>query len=643
MKSLLRGFLACLLVTAAPVWSAGSDTAGKEPVRAILQMIDYVGVEYPTFVRDGRVLDAAEYAEQIEFAQLVPERLRGLPDRPGKGEALDLSRRLRQAIENKASGEEVVGLIAALRGSVLESYPIDVAPRRPPEVAGAAALYHKQCAGCHGAGGHGDGPMAVDMQPPPVDFHARERADQRSVFGLFNTITLGVDGTAMPGFARLSEAERWRLAFYVGQLGYTEDEKAAGAEIWRDDSGTRRAVPDLPALSRLSGADLKDTLGDDAAPVMAYLRNQPAAVAASDPVRHIETAEKLLAQSLAAYRAGKSKQAEQQALSAYLDGFELVEPTLAAADRPLMRDIEAQMQGYRTLLRQRAPVAEADAQVARIRASLRQASERLQGGDLSAWASFAGSFFILGREGLEAILVLAAIFAFLSKSGRREGLPYVHGGWIVAVLLGIGTWFVATYFIDISGASREMTEGVVALAAAAILLYVGLWLHNKSHAHRWRQFVAGRLEGALAGRGLWALAVLAFLAVYREIFEIVLFYQALWLQGDHAGLLAGAAAGAVTLVFVSWAIFYFSMKLPIRQFFGWSSVFIAALAVIFAGKGVAALQEAGALPIDNVPFVQLPLLGIHSNLQALLLQALVLGLVIVGFAYNRLAGGKAVG
>lgn len=644
MRIPLSGVVAaCLLFAAVPAWSAAAD---GEEVRPILQMIDYVGVEYPEFVRDGEVLNEAEYAEQVEFALLIRERLESLPEKPAKGEALEIARRLERAIGDKAPGKEVVGLIAGLRERILESYPIEVAPQEAPrDIAGAAPLYQQQCAGCHGAEGGGDGPLAAGMEPPPINFRDQARANQQSVFGLFNTITLGVDGTPMPGFAHLSEADRWRLAFYVGQLAYSDEEKQAGAAIWRGEAGVREAVPDLRTLSRLSGADLKQVLGDEAVPVTAYLRNDPAATVASDagPTRHLDKTGALLAQSLAAYRGGKFKQAERQALSAYLDGFELAEPALAAADRALMHEIEAQMQDYRNLLRRRAPAAEAAAQVELLRASLDEASDRLRGGTLSAWASFAGSFLILSREGLEAILVLAAIFAFLKKSGRREALPYAHGGWIAAVLLGIGTWFAATYFIDISGASREVTEGVVALAAAAILLYVGLWLHNKSHAQQWQQFVAGKLESTLAGRGHWTLTLLAFLAVYREMFEIVLFYQALWLQGDHASLLAGAAAGAIVLIFVSWAIFYFSMKLPVRQFFGWSSVFIAALAVIFAGKGVAALQEAGLLPIDSIAFIQLPLLGIYSNLQALLLQMLVLGLVIAGFAYNRLVAGRPAG
>lgn len=642
MRIPLRGaIIVCLFFAALPVWSA-VDSA---QVRPILQLADYVGVEYPEFVRDGEVLDEAEYAEQVEFALLIRERLQALPDRAGKGEALKIAARLEQAIGDKAAGEQVVGLIAGLRERILETYPIEVAPQRvPQDVAGVAPLYQQQCGGCHGVEGRGDGPLAAGMEPAPVDFHDRARAGQQSVFGLFNTITLGVDGTSMPGFAHLSEAERWRLAFYVGQLAYTDREKQAGAGFWRDDAAVREALPDMRALSRLSGEELKTALGDKALPVMAYLRSDPAAMftADADPTRHLDKTGALLAQSIAAYRAGKFKQAEQKALSAYLDGFELAEPALAAADRALMHEIEGRMQDYRALLRRRAPAGEAAAQVESIQVSLQEASERLRGGKLSAWASFAGSFLILGREGLEAILVLAAIFAFLKKSGRREALPYAHGGWIAAVLLGIGTWFAATYFIDISGASREVTEGVVALAAAAILLYVGLWLHNKSHAQQWQQFVAGKLQGALAGRGHWTLTILAFLAVYREMFEIVLFYQALWLQGDHASLLAGAGAAAVVLIFVSWAIFYLSLKLPIRQFFGWSAVFIAALAVIFAGKGVAALQEAGLLPVDSIAFIQLPLLGIYSNIQALLLQMLVLGLVVAGFAYNRLVAGKAV-
>ena len=89
------------------------------------------------------------------------------------------------------------------------------------------------------------------------------------------------------------------------------------------------------------------------------------------------------------------------------------------------------------------------------------------------------------------------------------------------------TWLAASYLITLSGADREITEGVTALLAAAMLLYVGFWMHRHAHAARWKAFIETRVASALSGRTMWALGSISFLAVYREAFETVLFYQAL--------------------------------------------------------------------------------------------------------------------
>jgi len=247
------------------------------------------------------------------------------------------------------------------------------------------------------------------------------------------------------------------------------------------------------------------------------------------------------------------------------------------------------------------------------------------------------------REGLEAVLVLAAIFALLIKAGRRDALPYVHAGWIAALVLGGITWFVASYVMVISGATREMTEGVTALVAAAILLYVGFWMHRKAYADRWRTFLQDQLRDALSARTMWALAIVSFLAVYREAFETVLFYQALWIQAAPAyvPVLGGLLAAAVALVVLSWLILRGSIRLPIGLFFGATSLLLALLAVIFVGKGVAALQEAGTLPIDPVNVPAIPALGVYPNLLGLALQVALILLIGGVFAYTHFAAKEA--
>lgn len=614
--------------------SAAADT--RQDVMSVLHMLDYVGVDYPEFVQDGEILDTAEYREQQEFAGEILARIQGLPEKPEQPRLIEQAQQLQQAVEAKAAGERIAEQTASLSRSLLSAYPVQSAPRAAPDVAAAEPIFKQQCASCHGAQGHGDGPAAAGLEPPPTDFHDLARQRQRSAFGLYNVITLGVEGTAMPSFAHLSEAQRWALAFYVGQMAYEPGQREAGAELWQDQTAATESVSNLDKLSAITPAALIGQHGAQAEDLMAYLRRHPEAVTAGE-AGPLQKAADLLDNSLTAYRNGQQAEARRLALSAYLDGYELAEASVATVDGDLNRRIEKEMSAYREMLDKGAAVDQATEQVATIQTALDQAENKLNEGELSGFASATASFIILAREGLEAILLLVAMFAFLRKANRSDALPWVHAGWIAALVLGIATWFAATYLITISGANREITEGATALLAAAILLLVGVWLHNKSYAQHWQEYVSGKLQRTLQSNRLWLLTLIAFLVVYREVFETVLFYRALWAQGDHNAILAGFAAAALTLVVIAWGVFYYSLRLPIRQFFSWSSVLIAALAVIFTGKGVAALQEAGAIPVDSIDFISLPILGIYPTLQALSLQLGMLLLVLGGFAYNHLS------
>jgi high-affinity iron transporter len=224
------------------------------------------------------------------------------------------------------------------------------------------------------------------------------------------------------------------------------------------------------------------------------------------------------------------------------------------------------------------------------------------------------------------------------RTNRRESLPWLHAGWVAALLLGALTWVVSSRLIVISGAHREVTEGVTALIAAGLLLYVGFWLHSKANAARWSEFIRARMNSALSRGALFSIALVSFLAVYREVFETVLFYQALWVQSEGSGqtaVLAGFGLGMGALIILAWLIARFSVRLPLGLFFAASSVLLAVMAVVFAGQGIAALQEAGKLAASRVDFPSIPLLGIYPNVQGLALQLALVTIIVVGFAYLR--------
>lgn len=612
------------LVFASAVTSTGARAA-EDPVPTIAHMLGYIGVDYPTTVVKGKVQDKAEYAEQREFAGRVRELLAKLPDVPEKPRLLKQAAELARLIDAKSPGTRVAALTETMRENLLRAYNVSVAPRRAPDLTAATTLYESQCASCHGSDGRGNGPLAKGMDPAPVDFHEQARQEQRSVYALYNAITLGVPGTAMQAYAQtLSEEERWALAFHVSNYLANNQTRRAGEVLWTNDK-YRANFPGLRQVTNLSPRQANAALGVEGVQVLAYLRSNPAQVMSKESP--LQLSERLLKESLARYQDGQAEQAYELAITAYLEGFELVEAGLTTQKPELKQQVEREMYAYRNLIKARAPVAELMPVLQRIQALLAEARSILDDASLTPAVAFTSSFVILLREGLEAILLLAVIVAFLIKTGRRDALKYIHLGWVTALLLGVATWAVAAYAVDISGASRELTEGITALLAAAILLYVGFWLHSKLQAQRWKEFIETKLHGALNNGALWSIALVAFIAVYREVFETVLFYKALWLQAGTGGqqmVLVGFASAAAALVILSWLIFRFSVRLPLRLFFAINSVLLYILAVVFAGKGVAALQEAGKLPVTVVQFPTIDVLGIHPSVQGLGLQGLML-------------------
>ncbi|WP_343231886.1 FTR1 family protein [Thermomonas sp.] len=166
---------------------------------------------------------------------------------------------------------------------------------------------------------------------------------------------------------------------------------------------------------------------------------------------------------------------------------------------------------------------------------------------------------------------MVGIIAFLRKAERREALKWVHAGWIGALVAGGLTWVVATWLIDISGANRELTEGLSSLFAAAVLLSVGIWMHQKSLAGRWQQYLNERLSAALGRGSMIFLFVLSFVAVYREVFETILFYAAMWNPRDAGAIVSGLVVGSAGLALITFALLRLGMRLPIGKFFAFSS------------------------------------------------------------------------
>lgn len=628
-----RGMLlVALLLTIFLATPSAAQTATS--VQTTWRLLDYISVDYAGAVKDGRVTSPTEYAEQREFAATAGAKIAGLPEKPERAQLVAEVGRLQALIAAKADAAQVADMARRLAATLLKAYPIPLAPSSPPTFARGRILFKANCASCHGTTGDGHGPDAAKLETPPIAFSDAGRARERSVFALYQVISQGVDKTPMRGFNELSSDDRWALAFYAGQFAFS-DMAPEGERLWKSDPQVRQLIPDLKTLVGLTPKALATRVGQARADaLMAYLRRNPDALTGQSPAP-LSLVRQRMAQSIAASRAGNRQRAAELALSAYLDGFEPIEPVLGARDSTLMTRIEGLMIEYRAAV----PKETADQLSARqdvLNSLYDDAETALSPSAGNSISTYLGAATILLREGLEALLIVVAMVAFLRKAERTEVMPYVHAGWIGALVAGFLTWVVATWAVGISGASRELTEGFGSVFAAMVLLTVGIWMHGKAQAGQWQRYIREKMAKALSGRSAWLLFGLAFVVVYREVFETILFYAALAAQNNGGAMLAGALTACVALGAIAWLMLRYSRTLPIAKFFTYSSWLMALLAVVLVGKGIAALQEAGIVNITPLRLgPRLELLGLFPTMQTIAAQAIMALALLGGFHWNR--------
>ena len=618
-----------------PAWAtaANSSSVGQP----ILHILDYVAVDYPGVFHNGKIVNKQEYAEQQEFVSRLVMLTAKLPESTQKTAMVKMSKRIQRAIEQQAPGAQVAKLCGEMTTQLINYYNISVAPRTAPVLEGVSSLYQENCAACHGVEGYGNGPNARNIEPHPANFHDQVRQQHRNIYSLYNTITLGVDGTAMRPFSELNSQQRWQLAFYVSNFYADNGARSDGKKIWLDRKKSASVITNLQQLTQTTPAQIRKSHGDEGTELLAYLRANPALLV-TQKISPWQFARESLVNSVTAYAKGDKDSAYEMAVAAYLEGFELVETQLNAVAPELRKQIEKDMMNYRAMIKSGAELNAVKQYQLNIVTQLDEAHDKFDTNSASGVVNYFSALLILLREGIEAILILAAIAAVLNKSGRKEGIKYIHYGWISALVMGFVTWYIAANTITISGANREFTEGITALVAAVMLVYVGFWLHKQTYAMQWQQFIRTKISRSLSTGALTGLAAVAFLAVYREVFETILFFETLSLQSGPSGLVfivSGGLSAVLLLVVLAWLIFKFSVRLPMKLFFRINAVFLYALAVVFTGKGIAALQKAGLVPVNSINIFEIEALGVYPNLQSLGTQLLMVFIALGLFWYGR--------
>ena len=255
------------------------------------------------------------------------------------------------------------------------------------------------------------------------------------------------------------------------------------------------------------------------------------------------------------------------------------------------------------------------------------------------WLTFLAAFGIIVREGLEAILIIAAIIAYLTKSGNSGMLKKVYAGAVLGIAASFAAAGLLFYLKKVwvgAGQSQEILEGITALIAVCVLFYVSNWMISKAEAASWTKYIDGKVQSSVAMGSGFALAFTAFLSVFREGAEVVLFYQPMLSEGNGAMVWAGFAAGCVLLVFVYLAIVKLSIRLPIKVFFTATSILMAVMCVSFLGSAIKELAEGNlfdlVLRVPGIPendIVQI--FGIYPYLETLVPQLILSIILLITF------------
>ncbi|HVQ29121.1 MAG TPA: FTR1 family protein [Vicinamibacteria bacterium] len=604
--------------------SASEAADGSDPQR-LVALVDYIGGDYAGAVESaGLVRDSGEYEEQVRFAADIQSLGRGLlKDAPPGDSLLARLAEIESLVGRKAAPDDVNRACRMAREETVARFQVRTMPAQRPSLERAGELYAQGCSECHGAKGNADTPRAQTLDPHPARFKDPERLGLLSPYRVYNALTFGVPGTAMASFDALSPADRWSLAFFVFRLGH------------EGEPGEGPVAMTLADLAVRTDQDILEMLRHEAHPFpekgLVHARRE---AAFSEPPTGVgvDRTRAMLRQAVRSYAAQRPGEADRLVIDAYLQGFEPLEPRLRAKDASGTRDVERAFRDLRVAMAQGET-----AERVRARATALEGRIGRVAGEKSVVMPFLSAFLIYLREGIEAALLVAALLAGVNKLGRRDAARYIHAGWLVALPAGLLTFVLFDRAVSLGADQRELVEAVVGLAAAAVLFSVSFWLISKAESRHWMAYLKTRLEAGLSRRNLTMLSGLAFLAVYREAAETVLFTQALLLESEAARsqVLLGAGAGLLAVLLLAFAMSRTVRRLPLGPFFAVSSLLLCALAVSFAGSGIFELVAAGYLTPRPVPFPEIPWMGIHPDLTGLGVQLLIV-LVIAGAGLSTL-------
>jgi high-affinity iron transporter len=664
---LVKKALLQVLIAAALMTTGASDAWGQE--RPAKRVADIVGVALAEYEKGidaaGRTVSAVEYDEAVSFLERAREAAQRL-----SGTGADSARLALDSLTAGVSRKMPPAALERWRDAFFAALGADAAldlPTKPVDLAAGSRLYARHCASCHGDRGMGDGEAGRRMVPPPPALGSAALMRDVPPALMYRIVSVGIAGTQMIGWADvLSADDRWSIVSWLNTLRGPDAGGLAAAEgLWLQRCASCHGIggasngPMSVSLSRLPPelssfawqAERNDTkiaeairngMVGTAMPaardltateldgLVAWVRTLSladapgASVGRTDPDSTVRSVMRLLESAMSSARLGRQEEADDQAFDAYI-AFEPLETPARARSPGTVAALERHFADFKGAIAAK-DLRSAERSMNAIEQGL-PAVKDMAGPPASGFAAFLQSLLIILREGFEAILVIGAVVAFLIKTGHRERLRSIWTGVLLALGASALTAIVLATLLRALPATREVIEGATMLVAVAVLFSVSYWLISKVEAARWQRFIREKVDAALQHGGGTALALVAFLAVYREGAETALFYQALLNEGGGIVLpiLAGVLVGAGALAVIFTLFWKYGIRIPLRPFFAVTSVLLYYMAFVFMGKGVRELQEGGVMSITVLPgWPHVEAMGIFPSVETLLAQALLL-------------------
>lgn len=465
---------------------------------------------------------------------------------------------------------------------------------------------------------------------------------EKTVEGYLSGQTKAAKGTLQPGAKALSGythdlqkareyagEQKWAKAkkefsdFHKGWASIEDSIRSANKHAYEQIETNMGLVSAALNAQPPKAETAKDNLAKLIASVQQYTNGGIGATAVKG--KNVSTLVHILNKAQTAIAAGNATGAKKE-MSGFIQVWPTVEGQVKTHSVQAYSDTENRMTKALSLLSSNPPqMAKAKTVISNMKAELKP----FTGKD---GYSFWDAAIIMLREGLEIILIVAALLSFLNRTNNSDKRPWIWGGVGAGVVASVVLAFVLTAALSAAaaGSERELLEGITGLIAVVVMFTVGAWLHNKSNIGSWNQYIKDKVGTALARGSLWSLAGVAFLTVVREGAETVIFYLGMAANISSSQLMLGIAVALAILLALAFAIIKFSVKLPIGWLFLGITVLIYYLAFKFTGQSVHALQVVGKLPVHPIAgFPSINWLGINPTWETTLAQAVLLFFIVI--------------